>query len=133
MAHLLDALERRCARKSDHALVHGRGDVADAQSRIIVARADDAVEVDLDKRHAQRATARKVSPVFSPSSSPVAPSTVALSPSLVATWPKPAAKSASRPAATSIFSPSGSSVVPASFSSRASLMVRILSVAADMV
>ena len=50
-AHLLDALQRRRAREGDVALVGGGGEVAEAEAGIIVARPDDAVEIDLDQRH----------------------------------------------------------------------------------
>ena len=49
--HLLQPLQRRRARVRDQALVGRRGDVAEAEARIIVARADDAVEIDLGERH----------------------------------------------------------------------------------
>ena len=49
--HLLDALQRRGAREGDRRRLGGRGEVAEAEPRIIVARPDDAVEIDLDQRH----------------------------------------------------------------------------------
>ncbi len=49
--HLLDALQRRGARIGDLALVRRRREVAEAEPGIIVARPDDAVEIDLDERH----------------------------------------------------------------------------------
>ena len=49
--HLLDALKRRGARKSDAAGIGRGGEIAEAEPGIIVARPDHAVEIDLDERH----------------------------------------------------------------------------------
>ena len=51
VAHLDHALQRRGARVGDDALVGGRGEVAEAEAGIIVARPDDAVEIDLHRAH----------------------------------------------------------------------------------
>ena len=54
-AHLGDALQRGGAGLRDLLRVAGRGEVAQAQARIIVAWPDDPVEIDLGERH-QRGT-----------------------------------------------------------------------------
>src|SRR5205085_8620867 len=49
--HLGDALQRRLARESGGAGIGGGGEIAEAEPRIIVARPDDPVEIDLDQSH----------------------------------------------------------------------------------
>ena len=49
--HLLEALQRRRAREGGLARIGGGGEIAEAEPGIIVARPDDAVEIDLDQRH----------------------------------------------------------------------------------
>ena len=56
-AHLVDALQRRRARLRYLSAVAHRGDVAEAEPGIIVARPDDAVEVDFAKRSLARLSA----------------------------------------------------------------------------
>ena len=84
-AHLLHALQRRLARMRDRAVIVGRGDVAGAEARIIVARPDDAVEIDLAEAH--RGDTSNASPRVSPSNSALTGSSVARS-SSISTWPK---------------------------------------------
>src|SRR5439155_4353565 len=67
-AHLVDALEPSCARVRDGAGVSRRGQVAKAEPGIIMARADDPVEIDLAQR-GHRGTARISSPTSTSSSS----------------------------------------------------------------
>ena len=66
-AHLLEALQRRRPRLRDVAGIARRGEVAEAQPRVIVAGADDAVEIDLAQAH--RVTMWMVSPISTSSSS----------------------------------------------------------------
>src|SRR5215217_5622501 len=104
-----------------------RCEVAEAQSRIIVARADDPVEIDLDQRH-QRATINTSSPTLTFSSSAASGSiAIPLRPTFF-TDAQQQAKSFMRPLATSIFSPPPSeiSTTVSAFDSRT---VRIRSVA----
>src|SRR6185503_7909282 len=124
--HLLDALQCRGPRLGDLSAVPHRRDITEAQSGIIVARPDDPVEVDLDKRH-QRGTITISSPTWTSSSSAASGSIATPFFGSFRTLAQQARKSVSRPLATIalIFPPSAISPTVSSEDSR---IVRMSSV-----
>src|SRR2546423_12181462 len=109
-AHLVETLQRRGARPRDFARVAGRGEIAEAQARIIVARPDDPVEINFAQAHL--ATVTTLSPTSTSSSSAASRSMQIPFLGTRLTAAQAARKCLRRPAATSILSEPASPLSP---------------------